>query len=748
MVVGLSACNDNADKTELSAPVISLQGSTISWSEVEHADGYEVYEGTEKVATQTRTSYVISKTEAGTYTYRVKATSTDDKFITSDFSNEVVYEVEASSTEPETPTQLASPVITLTENIITWQAVDHASIYVIYENDVEVGRQLTTSYTINRAEEGDYTYTVVATSSSASYTQSAPSNEVVYTVEVSGEPVQLSKPVVELDGAVLSWEAVPHATEYIVYEDGDMVTRTAALSYTIVQENVGTYSYTVCATSTSAHYLLSEPSDPAVYTVEPRPLPSPEVELSGYTLSWDEIAGAESYVVFCDGIAVYRATNPGYRLAQEDYGTFSYTVVGYPEEGSENYLPSEPSEPVVVTISDDREQLSTPVATIETRTSTVDDETVETTVLSWSAVPNAEGYEVYENDRRVHVTFTGLEYTIEQVKAGTYNYKVRAFSEGAFKASEFSEVREYVVAVKDIPFKVSIVFPDDYPSGQITVGLFGQVRNLPMGSAVRSVTVPTTIAENGVTLSASNDKTYVAKISSALQAGYAASEARVSPDSSEATITIYKKTNYRAVSVGTNTFNVVSGDGPTGTGVTQTDYLFVAPEAAQYYIVATQGDDMNLWFFDEKCVLEPGQGLRQYAFAADKDEAIEISFAGHSVGAFSYRIVKGELKEQLLLGKGYGQGAVNVIVDGEKSAVRYLTLAEDTMLTFMFGTGNIGMRYVTVTINGVSYDFDGLNNTRNIRIEAGTDIEIRFSISGIYDPNLSMNLAFYVYPIL
>ena len=740
----ISACDNTKGKNgaELPAPVIALQENTISWNAVPNADGYEVYEGAEMVSAQTQTTYTISKTEAGEYTYSVKATCKDNNYKTSAFSNEVVYEV------TENHAQLAAPVISLAENVISWNAVPHANIYVIYENDAEVGRQLTTSYTINRVEEGEYTYSVVA-AGTANYAQSEHSNKVTYVVEALGEPTQLAAPEVSLAGNVLSWEAVPHASGYIVYENGDMVTRVTQTSFAIAQENVGEYTYTVCASSSNAQYLLSEPSNAVVYTVLPRPLAAPVVVRQGYLLTWEEVEHAAYYIVYESGIAVFRATIPGYSIPQENYGTFSFTVIAYPEEDSENYLPGEPSAAVEITVSDDREQLGTPVAQIETRAGT-GEEAADITVLTWTEVTNAYGYEVYENDRRVRTT-SDTEYVISQVMPGTYRYKVRAISDGEYKAGDFSNEESYVIAAENIYFTVIINLPSDYPTGgQISVGLFNQQRNLPIGNAVRTATIPIAMASDGARISALNDKTYIAKITSALTAGYYASEVRVSAENPSATINVYKKSDYGVVKLGNNSFTVVNGDGPTGNGVTQTGYLFVAPEAAQYYIAIVEGDDMNLWFVGdtEKCVLEPWQGLRQYAFAADKDEAIEISFAGHSVGTFTYRVVKGELKEQLLIGKGYGQGAVNVVVDGEKSAVRYLTLAEDTVFTFMFGTGNLGMRYVTITINGVNYYFDGLNNTQNIRIAAGTDIAIRITVSGVYDSTLSMNMAFYVYPIV
>lgn len=91
--------------------------------------------------------------------------------------------------EPETPTavQLTAPQITLTENEISWQAVEHATGYDVYEGETVVSSaQTALKYTINKTAAGSYTYTVKAVSTDTTYTASAVSNSVTYTVQESG----------------------------------------------------------------------------------------------------------------------------------------------------------------------------------------------------------------------------------------------------------------------------------------------------------------------------------------------------------------------------------------------------------------------------------------------------------------------------------------------------------------------------------------------------------------------------------
>lgn len=86
--------------TQLAAPQISLSENVISWSAVTNADGYTVYQGDTVAGTVTATSYTISISDPGSYTFAVVATSTDEKYSDSEKSNTVTYTVEAA-TDPD-----------------------------------------------------------------------------------------------------------------------------------------------------------------------------------------------------------------------------------------------------------------------------------------------------------------------------------------------------------------------------------------------------------------------------------------------------------------------------------------------------------------------------------------------------------------------------------------------------------------------------------------------------------------------
>lgn len=184
---GLAACGNGGgntppegddpepSKVPLIAPVLDISGDVLSWNTVAHADGYIVYENDVSVSEQAETSYTITQDYPGTYTYTVKATTTEEGYSESPISNEKKFTVD--------PYVLEAPVIAIDEDgVITWNAVDHADNYEVYENGTIIAAVSELTYTIVQTTPAIYTYTVIATSTDKAYAKSAASNAAEYQV--------------------------------------------------------------------------------------------------------------------------------------------------------------------------------------------------------------------------------------------------------------------------------------------------------------------------------------------------------------------------------------------------------------------------------------------------------------------------------------------------------------------------------------------------------------------------------------
>ena len=155
--------------------------------------------------------------------------------------------IELETVEDAVPT-LAAPVVSLNGSILSWNAVDGATVYaVMYDNNVLAAAVTETSVDLadvfKTYDAGEFNVSVVAVATGESGAYSASSNAVVYrhtpklaapviTLETVNdndpeEPVlpklyapyiilKIGAPTVYLDGDTLRWTAVDEATEYWV----------------------------------------------------------------------------------------------------------------------------------------------------------------------------------------------------------------------------------------------------------------------------------------------------------------------------------------------------------------------------------------------------------------------------------------------------------------------------------------------------------------------------------------------------
>lgn len=112
----------------------------LSWDVVEHATGYVVtVNGGSQLTTETN-SLDVGYDHVGEISFAVKATSTDSNYLASSFATAVIHIA---------PLNLATPTnLSLTDNLLTFDTVAHASGYAIYVNGSSYATTSTNSYTV------------------------------------------------------------------------------------------------------------------------------------------------------------------------------------------------------------------------------------------------------------------------------------------------------------------------------------------------------------------------------------------------------------------------------------------------------------------------------------------------------------------------------------------------------------------------------------------------------------------------
>lgn len=230
------------------------------------------------------------------------------------------------------PTALAAPVLDLSGNVLSWNPVDHADGYQVFENGVKKADTTETTYTIpdaTLAVPGLYKYTVKAISSDPNYTESPMSNERQKIVSIVA--VDLDAPDVYLNNdTLITWDAVANADGYYVFKNNVRVTvvMITDCQYAIErEEKAGEYVYTVQAVSADTlRYNPSAKSQPITITVEQLPAPVIQLDEENAIITWDEVENADGYDVYVDNATRIATNMLQYEITQTP-GIHRYTVV-------------------------------------------------------------------------------------------------------------------------------------------------------------------------------------------------------------------------------------------------------------------------------------------------------------------------------------------------------------------------------------------------------------------------------------
>ncbi|MDO4460569.1 MAG: leucine-rich repeat protein [Clostridia bacterium] len=214
--------NIKPKKAEISSWANISTGIKLTWAKVTGATGYEVFRGSEKIATVTDAS-TVTFTDKGvknsanktSYTYYVRAYYKNS-------SGTVIYgakSVGRFTRRMQTPT-IKSYSNTSSGIKLTWEAQSGATGYVIYRDGTKIksvtGTYFTDTAVITSANGKAYRYTVKAyykTASGAYYYSGASSGKTAYRVKSPS-----SVTITSSSGSVsLRFTAVPKGMNYVIY---------------------------------------------------------------------------------------------------------------------------------------------------------------------------------------------------------------------------------------------------------------------------------------------------------------------------------------------------------------------------------------------------------------------------------------------------------------------------------------------------------------------------------------------------
>jgi hypothetical protein len=215
-----------------------------------------------------------------------------------------------------------------------------------------------------------------------------------------------------MDGIRVTWTDVAGESGYRVYRGSTLVTTTGPdESYYLDTPAVGTYSYCVevfypsggtaqCCDIGTRHALPGPASCGAT-----------DDDAAGVTVTWAAVTGADGYRVYRDGTIAYTA--PPELTSWRDTpaaGTYLYCVAAFNASGASSQCCDSGRRPIL--------PIPSPCGASDANPNGV--------LVTWTAVPAADGYRVYRDEALIHVAGASETSHLDVPLPGTYSYCVEA----------------------------------------------------------------------------------------------------------------------------------------------------------------------------------------------------------------------------------------------------------------------------------------------------------------------------------
>ena len=235
------------------AVAFSSSSIKLTWNASENTTSYNVYSGDNLVVTSvTETSYMVEDLEANTsYCFTVVAVNGDK--LSAKSAEVCAKTFEATPDEaPATPTNLKAEALTESTIQLTWDAVEGAKVYNVYQGIVKLLSVSETTHIATSLQAGrEYCFTVTAVNDggeSAESEKACATTLVEEGVEKPATPQNFTIKALVKNELQLSWDAVDGATEYNIYEGEDLL---GTVTVTVVDmtdlETGKEYCFTVTA---------------------------------------------------------------------------------------------------------------------------------------------------------------------------------------------------------------------------------------------------------------------------------------------------------------------------------------------------------------------------------------------------------------------------------------------------------------------------------------------------------------------
>ncbi|MCL2347415.1 MAG: fibronectin type III domain-containing protein, partial [Planctomycetaceae bacterium] len=383
------------------------------------------------------------------------------------------YEYQPSA--PLTPANFVATAVSTKTVLLTWDAVANAESYNVYRYDSTVagGWRLLANVAGTSWTQGGYTpgatYAFrVSAVNTAGESALSPTVKATMVVPAPLTPANVTAAAVSTKTVLLTWDAVANAESYNVYRYDSTVAGGWKLAANVAGTSWtqsgytpgGTYAFRVSAVNTAGESALS-PTVKATMVMPALPPATPANFVAGAVntktvlLTWDAVAWAESYNVYC-----YDSTVAGgWRLLANVAGT-SWTQGGYTPGGTYAFRVSAVNTYGVSPLSETKKATmvmpALPPATPANVAAAPVAGKPTSVQLTWDAVATAESYNVYRYDStvvggwRLLANVAGTSWTQSgYTPGGTYAFRVSAVN--PYGVSPLSETKKATMIAPPLP---------------------------------------------------------------------------------------------------------------------------------------------------------------------------------------------------------------------------------------------------------------------------------------------------------
>ena len=307
------------DPIDMDAPVvpdnvkaIAFSESTIklTWNAAENATSYNIYKGEDVVATSvTETSYMVENLTAST-TYCFTVTSVNGAKESAKSSEACATTFEPTPEAPSAPTNLKAEALTDATIELTWDAVEGAKVYYVYQGIIKLVTVAEPTHLVTGLQAGkEYCFTVTAVNDGGESVKSesaCATTLVEEGVEKPAAPQNLTVMALVPGELTLTWDAVEGAEEYNIYGDENLIGTLAQTSADITELDANTqYCFTVTAVNKGGE--SGHSNEACETTMEegnvekpagPQNLTVMALIHNELRLTWDAVEGATKYNVY------------------------------------------------------------------------------------------------------------------------------------------------------------------------------------------------------------------------------------------------------------------------------------------------------------------------------------------------------------------------------------------------------------------------------------------------------------------